>query len=333
MLLLAGALHAENQPLPNAEGVEAVAAVPVPAAVGRAAVRAVEVMPGAGAKGADVVIEWIEKPVHTAAELAAAAAAGAPPPELPAAQRAVAARAREEARAKAPAETRLFSPRVTAFAEGISLVEWAAWDGAGNFEDLAAWVRGPDLAGTIAAVGDLDVPLAGMGKSRRYLMAGVAVRDSAASSSTGAPVAEGETIPGRRGPQPPAAEEFGEAAAPGTGAAAVLMERGDGSNARLMEPLRALLAAYADPERAAKIAADAAALKAAQAAAAEAAARAAANPEPPEPQVIRFYTSQEDEIPALEQAARERKAAASAPADAAFPENPPALSPARVLTQ
>jgi hypothetical protein len=92
------------------------------------------------------------------------------------------------------------------------------------------------------------------------------------------------------------------------------MERGDASDARLMEPVRALLALYADPARSAKITADAEALRKAQAAA-----LAKAHPVPPEPSVIRFYTSQDDEIPALEQAAKARRNTAAAAEDA-FPD-------------
>lgn len=265
-------------------GVPDTAAVPVPAAVMRAAVRGEQVFPGGAGDGRDLKLQRIERPVYTPEELAAEAAARLPAPTPTAAQKALMLKARQEAAAKAPAQILLFSPRITSFGgtgpDGcLSLVEWWTADAATGYAEAAAWVRGPDIAGTIQAVGDLEVPMAGTGKNRRYLMMpSVGLR------------------PDPRQSPPPASEFQSGGAIPGS--AVVLMEKGQPTPAAL-EAVQALLAAYADPVRSVKIAADAAARKAAQAAAAGAAAWAAAHPSVPEPAVVKFYTSDADETETL----------------------------------
>lgn len=235
-------------------------------AVLRAAVLREQVVKGGAESGGDLIIQRIAEPVLTAEELAAAN----PPPArvLTALEKAVRLEALKVLKATQPRETRLFSPEVTVYPDGVALVRWWSVDAARNFQTHGVWTSGVDFS-LLPAVNDLR-----SGQRRWLVMAG-AVRAVSASAA---------------GPQPPSPEEF--AASAGTPAGPVVLVEEGGGNPEDLEPLTALLAEL--KTHAPQLAEVLAARKAAQEREAEeAAARAKL---PPPPSVIRFWTSDADEV-------------------------------------
>lgn len=127
----------------------------VPEEVANARIMAQTVLKGGGgAKGGDLVIQRIERPVYPPKVEVPA------PVVVPPTEEQLAARAAR--RALEPDELRLFSPTIVIFREGLFLVRWGSVDRLKGYQQYAAFVR-LDLS-AIYACPDLTVG------RRRYCM-------------------------------------------------------------------------------------------------------------------------------------------------------------------
>jgi hypothetical protein len=231
----------------------------MPAAVRHARVEAQIIAPGA-AGGAPLTISRIAPPVLPA------------PPAAPRVVPAFTDAQRAAMRAEAPLKHLLFSPTITVYPGGVSLISWGHVDEAKDYQDYEAWV--PHDLTSINTVGDFEV-----GRTRYSLM----------------------------GFAHPATGRALEREAPTAAALAggYHLTKGDAANAAALEPLRALLVIY--KEEGAQLAATHAALQARQRAYAE---WERQNPEPPRPAEIRYWALDDAAAAAAYEAARSHNPAA-----------------------
>lgn len=210
----------------------------LPQAVRAARVEAQVTVPGA-AGGAPLTISRIEPPVL-------------PAPEAP--RRTVTAFTDEQRaaiRAAAPLRSLLFSPTITVYPGGVSLVNWGHVEPGKSYQAYEAWL--PWDLSSIAVVGDFEV-----GRTRYSLM-------GFAHPAAGRALAR-------------------EVPAPATIKEGYQLTKGDPGNAAALEPLRALTAVYKAeaPQLAATHAAQQERQRAWEAWEKQ-------NPEPPRPAEIRFW--------------------------------------------
>jgi hypothetical protein len=192
-----------------------------------------------GANGAPLIISRIEPPAL---------------PKSPPQPRIVPAFTEEQRnaiRADAPRSVQLFSPTITVYPGGISMVTWSTGDTASGYQDYEAWL--PHDLTTINIVGDFEV-----GRTQ-YTVIGLAQP------------AAGRAL--ERKPPPPADLHAG-----------YLITKGDPANTAATEPLRALSVIYQ------KESAQLAATHAAQLTRQQAVAKwERENPQQPRPAEIRFW--------------------------------------------
>lgn len=155
-------------------------------------------------------------------------------------------------RAAAPVKSVLFSPAITVYPGGVSLVRWGTPNAEKGYQTCEAWV--PYDLTSITVCGDFEV-----GRTR-YLLMGFA--HSAVSKESTAEIPSREALAG-----------------------SYQLVEGDKADAAALEPLRALLVIYA--EEGERLAAAHAAIQARQQAYAE---WEQANPEPPRSAEIRFWS-------------------------------------------
>ena len=218
----------------------------MPDAVKAARVLAQITVPGS-ASGAPLTISRIEPPVLPT-----------PPPPPPRIVSAFTEEQRAAMRAAAPLKNLLFSPTITVYPGGVSLVNWGVVDAEKGYQDYEAWL--PHDLTSINVVGDFEV-----GRTRYSLM-GFAHAAAGRALAREAPAAQSLTDGYR-------------------------LAKGDPANIVALEPLRALAAIY--KEEGAQLAATHAVLQARQRAYEE---WERANPEPPRPAEIRFWRI--DPVPA-----------------------------------